>query len=140
MKKLFLFLTVTSFLIICSCSEEKKELKIESLTAFAYDVDTTWELTATAVVSGFETEETDNNKSIRLSYYVDLVSPSGQLLEQVSDGLADETMDLDSENANIETQLWLDDEFETGNYKLIFHVTDDLSSSETKDTTDFVLE
>jgi hypothetical protein len=138
MKKPYLIFAVICLMFFLSCSEEKKELKIESLSAFAYFVEDSWELDATAVVSGFTAEE--DEKSIKLSYSLDFVSPSGKLLEEIDYGTADQTMESDSENAEIDIQVFIGNDFETGDYKLIVHVTDDLSSMETSDTTTFVLE
>lgn len=142
MKKSFAILyVVLSIILITSCSDEKQpELKIENLDAFAYYVEDYWELNASVIVSGFKINETGGERSVKLSYYIDLISPSGELLEEVDYGMVDEILEDDAEDVKIDIQLFVDEGFETGQYKFLLYVNDDLSTSQASDTTTFVLE
>ncbi|MBI5729571.1 MAG: hypothetical protein HY963_00385, partial [Ignavibacteriales bacterium] len=79
---------------------------------------------------GFEQKENDNKFSARLSYYTNLQTPDGKLVNKVSSGVIDKTEIEKFSEILIESQIKLDSAYKTGNYKIIFYVRDKLTGKE----------
>ncbi|MBI5730734.1 MAG: membrane lipoprotein lipid attachment site-containing protein, partial [Ignavibacteriales bacterium] len=88
-KKILLLIVITLYLSGCSKKEEKFELF--SVESFAYSMENGWELNAALRAKGFEQKENDNKFSARLSYYTNLQTPDGKLVNKVSSGVIDKT-------------------------------------------------
>ena len=125
MKKLSLFLLVSMLFI--SCSEEEKILELKDINIFAFSLGEGWELNATASINGFEQTEEENKFKAKISYYVNLVTPSGDTLPEIDYGIIDKENNEEILIANVEVQVELDSSFATGNYKMLFYINDDLS-------------
>lgn len=121
-----------SFLFI-SCSGEDPQIVLSSPEAFAFTLDEGWELNATVIAMGFQQNEDDNdNYSASLSYTVDLITPEDSL-SRIDYGEMNETQEEELlTDIMVESQIELNSNFSTGNYKIIFYVTDNYS--QTKDT------
>ena len=111
-----------------ACSGEKEPLELFSPEAFAFTLDSGWELNASVRVRNFTQENEDDKYQAKLSYTVDLVMPSGEKISNVDDGIIDESSEEEFQDLPIELQLELSDSYKTGDYQLIFKVTDDFSS------------
>ncbi len=128
MKKIFVVLSLVGFIILFSaCSKEEIRLEVFNPEAFAFHIGEEWELNASAQVRGFEQFEEDKSFSIKLSYYVNLLTPSGELFEEVDYGMIDKTNNNKVLDTPLEIQMILDDSFEQGDYILQIFVTDDHS-------------
>lgn len=127
-KKILLLIVITLYLSGCSKKEEKFELF--SAESFAYSMDNGWELNAAVRAKGFEQKENDNKFSARLSYYTNLQTPDGRLVNKVSSGVIDKTETEKFSEIPIESQIKLDSTYKTGNYKIIFYVKDKLTGKE----------
>ena len=124
-KKILLLIVITLYLSGCSKKEEKFELF--SAESFAYSMEDGWELNVTVRSKGFEQKENDNKFSARLSYYTNLQTPEGKLVNKVSFGIIDKTENEKISEIPIESQIKLDSTYKIGNYKIIFYVTDELT-------------
>lgn len=125
MKKNLSLLIIIIFVFACSKQEEKLELF--SAEAFAYSMESGWELNGTCRVKGFEQKEEESNFKAKLSFLVDLETPDGKLLNGVGEGLIDRNGSERFIDLPIETQVQLDSAFKAGKYKIIFNITDDFS-------------
>lgn len=128
MKKYFLFIIILFLVNACSKKEEKFELF--SAESFAYSMDNGWELNATVRAKGFEQKENGNKFSAKLSYYANLQTSEGKLVNKVSSGIIDKTENEKIPEIPIESQIKLDSAYKTGSYKIIFYVKDELSGQE----------
>lgn len=128
MKKYFLLFIILFLISACSKKEEKFELF--SAESFAYSMDNGWELNATVRAKGFEQKENGNKFSAKLSYYTNLQTPEGKLVNNVSSGIIDKNENEKISEIPIEMQIKLDSTYKTGNYKIIFYVKDELSGKE----------
>lgn len=126
MKKILtVLMIITSFII--SCSEEEKKLELKDSNVLAFPLESGWELNATASVNGFEQIEENDKYIAKISYYVNLVTPSGDTLPEIDYGIINEEHNEEILIANVEVQVELDSTYSTGNYKMLFYINDDLS-------------
>ncbi len=128
MKKYFLLFIILFLISACSKKEEKFELF--SPESFAYSIDNGWELNATVRAKGFGQIENENKFSAKLSYYANLQTPEGKLVNKVSSGIIDRNENEKISEIQIESQIKLDSTYKTGNYKIIFYIKDELSGKE----------
>ena len=68
-------------------------------------MDSGWELNATVRAKGFEQDEENNKFTVKLSYFADIQTPEGKLLERISSGVVDKTSDEKLIDIPIETQI-----------------------------------
>jgi len=123
MKKYFLLMFI--LFSIAACSKKKEKFELFSAESFAYSMDNGWELNATVRAKGFMQNENDNKFSVKLSYYINIETPGGKLLEKITSGVLDKTSDEKISDLPIEVQIQLDSTYKTGSYKIIFYVTDE---------------
>ena len=116
-----------------ACSEEEQKLEVYNPEAFAFNIGTEWELNASAQVKGFTQVEDGKEYSTKLSYYVNLITPSNETLEEIDYGLINRTSPEKLMDTQLEIQIVFDSTFSTGDYTLQIFVLDDLS--EQKDST-----
>jgi hypothetical protein len=128
MKKCLALILILFLINACSKKEEKFELF--SAESFAYSMENGWELNAAVRAKGFEQKENDNKFSARLSYYTNLQTPDGKLVNKVSSGVIDKTETEKFSEILIESQIKLDSAYKTGNYKIIFYIRDELTGKE----------
>ena len=139
MKKTIL-LTILIAMIFISCAEEP-DIKLFSPEAFAYSLDSGWEVNATVNASGFAQIEKENNDLYftHLDYTVNLFTPEDSLFDvdhdSVIDSTEEELMDI-----QLETQIELDTGFTTGSYTIEFIVEDKYSTTKDTISTQFVWE
>ena len=79
---------------------------------------------------GFGQIENENKFSAKLSYYANLQTPEGKLVNKVSSGIIDRNANEKISEIQIESQIKLDSTYKTGNYKIIFYIKDELSGKE----------
>ena len=125
MKKLILIIIALSFF---SCSKEQEKLELFSEEAFAFYLEESWELNASARVKGFTQVEDDNdNYNAKLYYSINLITPAADTLSDVDYGLIDESREEEMMDLPLETQIEIDSSFAVGKYKIVFIVDDNLS-------------
>jgi hypothetical protein len=125
MKKLMLFTVI--LIIAAGCSKKQEKFELFSAESFAYSMDKGWEVNGTVRAKGFDQTENDKKFSIKLSYTIDMVTPDAKLIKGIDSGTINKTADERISEIEINTQLKLDSNYKTGNYKIIFNVTDELS-------------
>ena len=128
--KNLLFFTALS-LLFTYCSFEEPQLVLFNPEAFAYSLDNGWEVNATIGAKGFQQNDKDDNYSASLSYSVDLITPV-DTIQSADTGTVDESSAEEFIDLMIETQFELNENFELGEYQIIFYVEDNYSN--TKDT------
>lgn len=116
--------------LINSCSKKEEKFELFSAESFAYSMDNGWELNATVRAKGFEQKENNNKFFAKLSYYTDIQTSEGKLISKGSSGVIDKTENEKFYEMPIESQIKLDSTYKTGNYKIIFHIKDELSGKE----------
>ena len=125
MKKLLLVSFL--FIFISACSEEKK-FEVTNTEAFAYSLDSGWELNASVNVAGFEQKKgEDDEYSAKLSYSFHLITPESDTLYEADYGFIDKQESEELMDIQIESQLELDSTSVVGLYKIIFEITDDFT-------------
>ncbi len=138
-KILFSISFVVIVLIIFSCSEENNKFEVYNSEAFAFQVDNEWELNASAQVKGFTQVEENDEYLAKLSYYVNLITPSGEELEEIDYGMIDRNSVEKLTDTQIEIQVILDSSFVKGEYALKIFVVDDYSEQQSNTETKFSL-
>lgn len=128
MKKSLILLTALILLVACSRKFEKFELF--SAESFAYSMDSGWELNASVRAKGFEQNEDNNKFTAKLSYFTNIQTPDGRLLEKISSGVVDKTSGEKLVDFPIEVQIKLDSTFQTGIYKITFIVKDEATGKQ----------
>ncbi len=123
MKKLIFLLAI--LILITACSKKFEKFELFSAESFAYSMDSGWELTATVRARGFVQDEEENKFRAKLSYFADIQTPDGRLLEKFSSGVIDKSSAERLIDLPIETQLKLDASFKLGIYKITFFVRDE---------------
>lgn len=114
-------------LLISACSKEEEKLELFSPEAFAYSIDSEWELNASCRIKGFTQKEENGLFTAKLSFATDIKTPDGKIFSGISKGLIDETGKDRFSDLPIETQIQMDSTFKSGNYIIFFKVKDDLS-------------
>ncbi len=139
MKKI-ISLTVLFSLFFISCSEEPK-LELFSPEAFAFILDSGWEINASVNAKGFAQIEKENSDLYfsELTYIVNLFTHQDSLFHVDFDSIIDSTEDklLDIQ---IESQIELDKGFSVGNYTIEFVVEDRYSNTKDTLSSKFILE
>jgi hypothetical protein len=137
MKKLILIIIVLSFF---SCSKEQEKLELFSEEAFAFYLETSWELNASARIKGFIQQEDEEDFYIaKLSYSINLITPALDTLANVDYGLIDERNPEEMVDIELDTQIEIDTAFSVGKYKIIFIVDDNLSQRTASSEKEFEL-
>ena len=133
-------LIILIFLLFFACSEEEVlNLEVYSPEAFAFQLDESWELNASVQVKSFMQEEQENSYTSKLSYYVNLTTPSGELLEEVDYGLVNKSNDEKMTDLQVDIQIVLDSSFKAGEYEIEIYVLDDLAGQKESAKTKFEL-
>ena len=133
-------LIILIFLLFFACSEEEVlKLEVYSPEAFAFQLDESWELNASVQVKSFMQEELENSYTSKLSYYVNLTTPSGELLEEVDYGLVNKSNDEKMTDLQVDIQIVLDSSFKAGKYEIEIYVLDDLAGQKESAKTTFEL-
>ena len=127
-KKVLLLIVIT--LSVSGCSKREEKFELFSAESFAYSMDNGWELNVTVRTKGFEQKENNNNFYARLSYYTNLQTPEGQHVNKISSGIINKSESEKILEIPIESQIKIDSTYETGNYKIIFYVKDELTGKE----------
>jgi len=138
MKKTIL-ITLTVLLLI-SCSEEPK-LELFSSEAFAFSLDSGWEVNASVNARGFAQIEKENSDLYftHIIYSVNLFTPEDSIYNADYDSIIDST-DEEIMDVQIDSQLDLDTGFPKGNYTIEFIVEDKFSTTKDTLSAQFVLE
>ena len=133
-------LIILIFLLFFACSEEEVlKLEVYSPEAFAFQLDESWELNASVQVKSFMQEEQENSYTSKLSYYVNLTTSSGELLEEVDYGLVNKSNDEKMTDLQVDIQIVLDSSFKAGEYEIEIYVLDDLAGQKESAKTKFEL-
>jgi PBP1b-binding outer membrane lipoprotein LpoB len=137
MKKLFPLLIIALFFSSCS-SDEPAGLEVYNTEAFAYDLgDGAWEVNSTTRVKGFKQNEDNQKFTASLSFDVDLVKPSGEVIRGLVSKTEDKTDNEKMSDTELEVQLELDSTYAAGTYKLVFRVRDVLSEQADSSSAEF---
>ncbi|MCZ7602899.1 MAG: hypothetical protein M5R37_08525 [Melioribacteraceae bacterium] len=122
-----------------ACSEAEQKLEVYSPEAFAFNIGTEWELNASAQVKGFTQVEDEKEYSTKLSYYVNLITPSNETLEEIDYGMINRTSPEKLMDTQLEIQIVFDSTFAMGDYTLQIFVMDDLSDQQDSTQVKFTL-
>lgn len=123
--KVVLLIIILFSVWACSSKPEPK-LELFSPEAFAFEVDNSWEITATVNAKGFSQNIDENNPNINLFYKVDLITPANDTIKSIFDKniLLNEKQEIS--DLQLEAQIELDSTFSTGEYNLVFNVSDEI--------------
>jgi hypothetical protein len=108
--------------------------------AFAYSLDSGWEVNGITRLKGFKQTENDNKFYASFSYTVDVVTPKNDTLKSVASKMIDKTNDEKMTDVEIETQFDLDSTYKNGEYKIIFNVKDQNTDQKASSSTSFKLD
>lgn len=133
MKKLFVTAFFISLFFIACQKDEPVNLEVFSPQGFAYDLGDVWEVNATVRIKGFQQNRDDDTKefSAAIFYKVDLESPSGEVTENIFNFLKEVKRSERIMDLALEAQFELGSNFQTGVYKLTYHIKDELSGMQT---------
>lgn len=126
-----------ALLLLTSCSKEEKKFEAFSAEAFAYDLGGSWEVNASTRVKGMAQKEEGEYFVAAISYSVDLVKPTGELVKNIYEDQQDFSKNEEFIDIPLEVQFVLDSTFTSGNYKATFHVKDNSTGETTEVSADF---
>ncbi|GBD89675.1 hypothetical protein BMS3Abin04_00383 [bacterium BMS3Abin04] len=122
------FVIILLILVVSACSkEEEQKLQLSAPEAFAYDVGGSWELHVTTIAKGFSQKKSFAKYAAKLSYTLDLITPSNDTLKALVSGVEERSEAEPLEDLELEAQADLDSTYTTGKYECIFKVNDKLS-------------
>lgn len=126
MKNILILVSVLVFIL--GCSEPEANLQLSNPEAFAFDLGDSWEVNASVKSKGFKQLEQDDKFEAKINYLVDIITPQSDTIVNIySDKInlkeTEEILDI-----ILEAQIEIDSSFGQGDYKLIFNVTDELST------------
>lgn len=127
------FLLLVSALLLVSCSKtESPKLEVFSAEAFGFSMGDGggWDVTATARVKGFAQEENAGDFKMNVSFSVELINKDGKKTEMYK-GEQKQSAREKLTDQPLEAQFGLDSTYAAGKYKIIFNVTDNISSRKT---------
>ncbi len=123
MKKLaFLFLAGLSF-----CSSPVRNFKLFQGKTAVKKTARGFQLSSTVKLANFQTEKLDSLLIAHLSYAVHLLTPKGDTLFDVDNGMIDQSNAKKMDTLIIKSKIELDSSFTSGDYSLIFDVQDNVS-------------
>ncbi len=137
MKKAFVIIPL--LLLIAGCSKKFEKLEVFSPEAFAYTLDSGWELNASARVKGFVQNESGGKFSASIKYYADIETPDGGLIEKAASGEINKSSAERMTDLAIEAQIKLEAGSVKGIYKITFFITDKGDGREAKASNFFEL-
>ena len=123
MKKIFLF--VICLFVIAACSKKEVPFEAFSAEAFAFDLgDGTSEVNATVRVKGFTQLKDGENYSAAVSYSVDLIKPDSTIWNDVFKFIREAKEQEPINDIPLDAQFSLDSTYQSGNYTLIYKISD----------------
>ncbi|MBI1933206.1 MAG: hypothetical protein HYS24_11785 [Ignavibacteriales bacterium] len=141
MKNVKIIFSLFILIYVWACSSKPKpNLELFSPEAFAFDVDNSWEVNATVNAKGFSQFDADDKPGINLFYKVDLITPANDTIKGIFDKsiLMNEKKDI--MDLQLEAQIELDSTFTSGEYNLVFNVSDEISKQTKSILIPFTLE
>jgi len=126
MKNLFVILSIF-VLFSAGCGKEEPPYEAANPIAFAYDLGDGWEVNSSVVVKGFKSNLVDNQYSSKLSFTLDMISPTGDTLKEITSGIRDHISEEKPKDLSLEAQFELDSTYVGGKYKIIFHIKDEIA-------------
>lgn len=124
MKKSIIFFLAT-IIITTACSRNFEKFELFSAESFAYSLDSGWELNASVRAKGFEQDKSNDKFTAKISYFADIKTPDGRLLEKISSGVVEKSSAEKLVDLPIEIQIQLDSKYKLGIYKITFFVKDE---------------
>lgn len=136
--KIILF--ILSLFVFEACTRKPEpNLELFNPEAFAYDLSDYWEVNATVRAKGFNQVEREDVLIFRLSYSVDVITTENDTIKSIFEDWVEEESSEEFIDAQIEAQVEIDSSLGVGDYKLIFHVKDELFDQSKSITVDFNL-
>jgi hypothetical protein len=117
-------------LIVWSCGKkEKANLDAYSPEAFAYDIGDSWEVNSTVRIKGFEQTKDENSGlyKVSISYFADLITPSDSTIKKVYEDTIHKSDSESMADIALEAQFDLDSTYKAGNYKIMYHINDNIT-------------
>ncbi len=130
---------IAFLLIITACSKEEIKFELFSAEAFAYSLDSGFELNARTMAKGFKLEETGGLFKAKLTYTADLVMPDKTVKKDFAAGSFEKEEKNEFTEAELSIQKELDSKYSLGIYKVVFNVTDEISKQKLSIEKDFEL-
>jgi hypothetical protein len=127
--------------VVSGCSKkEEGSFSAYGTEAFAYSLDSGWEVNGITRVKGFKQTEKDNKFFASFYYTIDVITPKNDTLKSVASKMIDKTNDEKMTDTEIETQFDLDSTYKNGEYKIIFNVKDQNTGEKASSSASFKLD
>lgn len=126
-------------LVIAACSKKEVKFELFSAEAFAYSLDSGYELDARTMVKGFKVTKTADVYSAQLNYSADLTLPDGTVKKDVASGAIKKEEKEEFSEIEISVQKELDASYPLGKYKVVFNVIDELTKQQLRIEKEFEL-
>ncbi len=138
--KYFLITLLLGFVLVSCIKKEEPKFSSYGTQAFAYSLDTGWEVNGLTRVKDFKNVGGNDQYSASISYAVLIVNPENDTLKAVSDTTVSKTNQEKMNDTEIDTQFDLDSTYTKGKYKLIFHLKDANSGQTASSSASFTLD
>jgi hypothetical protein len=126
-------------LAITACSKKEVKFELFSAEAFAYSLDSGYELDARTMAKGFKVTKTGDLFSVQLNYSADLILPDGTVKKDAAAGIIKREEKEEFTEVEISVQKELDTSYPLGKYKVVFNVTDESAKKQLKIEKEFEL-
>lgn len=127
-----------ALIFVVSCAEEEKKIEIYNPEAFAFSLDSGWELNASAGLRNYTQREENDFYSVMVEYNINLITPT-DTIENVDFGTIEDRNYEEILELAIDSQIELDTGFTAGDYKIIFFAEDMNNYSKDTATVSFKL-
>lgn len=117
------FLILIIGLFACNTTPEPN-LQLSNPEAFAFDLGESWEINSSVKSKGFLVKEYEDEYTIKLYYFIDLISHQNDTLNNI---YSDSLIFSDSEEIEdviLESQIEIDTSYGVGDFNLLYHVKD----------------
>jgi hypothetical protein len=130
MKKLLVLIPL--LLIAVACSKKEKKLELFSPEAFAYTLESGWELNISCQAKGYELVEQKGKYYSKLSFVIDIKKPDGTITSNVQSGKVEQLANEEDADTQLNVQIKLDEKYKPGNYLVIVNFRDELTGKKLK--------
>lgn len=139
MKKNLLIISILFVLVSCSRKETTK-LETFNAEAFAFQLESGWEVNASVRVKGFQQDTANENYTSKLSYNIGIITPQNDTVRNIAADQISESQKEEVSDLPVEVQIELDSTYVPGKYKLLFEIRDELSNRKTSAVKELDLE
>jgi len=134
-----IFVIVFLIVSLIACSKNEQNLELFSPEAYAYTLDSGWELNVSCFIKGFAVKEKNSKHNVRISFNLDLKLPDSLINKNIFQGKMEQLIEKDIIELPFNVQIPLSSSYKMGKYVLIINAIDNNSGIKTTVEKEFEL-